>query len=92
VSVLEIVLIYGVVPAGIVAVLALLIFVPGAARAPRYRPGRPWEHDPVWYVPHPESVPSAATAGRPGELAIETRPASVLDGVPTAKGGAHGGW
>lgn len=91
-SVLDIVLIYGVVPAGIVAVLALLIFVPGAARAPRYRPGRPWHHDPVWYVPHPESVPAGAAGEQPTELAIETRPTSVTGEVPTAKGGAHGGW
>lgn len=97
-SVLQIVLIYGVIPAGFIALIALLIFVPGAARAPRYRPGRPWPHQPVWYLPHPLAETTAADQGRRGtglgELpaGVGGAPASVLDEVATAKGGAHGSW
>ncbi|HEX5494782.1 MAG TPA: hypothetical protein VFX70_09445 [Mycobacteriales bacterium] len=100
-SVLQIVLIYGVIPAGFIALIALLIFVPSAARTPRYRPGRPWPYAPVWYLPHPAAERSAGPGDRgalvpgvrPGELAARAgAPASVLDEVATAKGGAHGSW
>jgi len=93
-SVLEIALIYGAIPAGFVALVALLIFVPNAARAQRYRPGRPWPHDPVWYIPHPQPDVSAPAGARPRELPARPGgpPASVLDEVATAKGGAHGSW
>jgi hypothetical protein len=106
VSVLETALVYGAIPAGIVAVLALLVFGPSLARSPRYRPGRPWDYDPVWYIPHPEERPPAevggprqlgvgSTAELPGTVGepVDTHPpASVLDEVTTAKGGAHGSW
>lgn len=100
-SVLQIVLVFGAIPAGFVAVIALLIFVPSAARAPRYRPGRPWRHDPVWYVPHPlaespDGEPGdhrmLGAGGRARELPAADAPASVLDEAATARGGAHGSW
>lgn len=105
-SVLETALVYGAIPAGIVAVLALLVFGPSVARVPRYRPGRPWDYDPVWYIPHPQVRPQA-TAGGPRQLGVGSTadppapvgmpldaepPAAVLDEVTTAKGGAHGSW
>ena len=32
---------------------------PGQLRAPaRYRPGRPWPHEPAWFVPHPAARPN----------------------------------
>lgn len=58
----ETILVFLVAPAAIVGVLALLIFGPGAVRAPRYRPGREWPYEPVWYVPHPEAL-----LDRPGD-------------------------
>lgn len=98
-SVLQIALVYGAIPGGFVALVALLIFVPSAARAQRYRPGRPWPHDPVWYIPHPQPDGPVPAGGRPAgahprELSARLGgpPASVLDDVATAKGGAHGSW
>ena len=54
-SVAETVLVYAVIPLAIALVLAALVFLPGGhKKRPRYRPGQPWEHEPIWYEPHPE--------------------------------------
>jgi hypothetical protein len=53
VTVAETILVYAVVPLAIIAVLALLTLRPDPkARRRRYRPGQPWQHDPLWYSPH----------------------------------------
>jgi hypothetical protein len=62
VNVAETVLVFVGVPLVIVLVMAALIFLPGGShRRARYRPGQPWEHEPIWYEPHPEQ--SAAGHG-----------------------------
>ena len=53
VTVVETILVYAVAPLAVVAVLALLTLVPGRPKKTRYKPGQPWEHEPVWYEPHP---------------------------------------
>ena len=53
VTVVETLLVFVGIPLAIVAVLALLIFVPGGRKRSRYKSGQPWEHEPVWYEPHP---------------------------------------
>ena len=56
-TVAETLLVYAVVPLAIIAVLALLTLRPDPkARRRRYRPGQPWEHEPLWYSPHTGSV------------------------------------
>jgi hypothetical protein len=107
VTVWETVFVFVVLPLAGFGLLALLVYGPAMTRTSRYRPGRPWEHDPVWYVARPESgapVPSGtgraeleAAADRRalpgGPPAGQQPPASVLD-VParTARGGASGEW
>ncbi len=55
VTVAETVLVFAGAPLAVVLVLALLTLGPGVRnRRPRYKPGQPWEHAPVWYEPHPE--------------------------------------
>lgn len=54
-SVLETVLIYGVVPLAIVLLFAAATLFPGRSKdRTKYRPGQPWPHDAVWYEPHPD--------------------------------------
>jgi hypothetical protein len=56
VTVAETILVYVVAPLAVILLLALLTLAPGARRRrPRYKPGQPWEHEPVWYEPHPAS-------------------------------------
>lgn len=55
-SVIETVLIYGVIPLAVFLALAVATLMPGRGKEKtRYRPGQPWEHEPVWYEPHPEA-------------------------------------
>jgi hypothetical protein len=53
VTVVETILVYAVAPLAVVAVLALLTLVPGRPKKARYKPGQPWQHEPIWYEPHP---------------------------------------
>jgi hypothetical protein len=53
VTVAETLLVYAVAPLAIVAVMAALTLRPDPkSRRRRYRPGQPWEHEPLWYSPH----------------------------------------
>lgn len=65
VTVWETVLVFAVLPLGGLLLLALLVVGPGVARAPRYRVGRSWDHDPVWYVARPDvAAPAGSAEGR----------------------------
>ena len=59
-TVVETVLVFVVAPLSVVLLLALLTYLPGGRqRRPRYKPGQPWEHPPVWFEPHPDHGPAA---------------------------------
>lgn len=72
----ETILIYVVIPIAIFAVISLLAALPSLLRRPRYRPGRPWHHDPMWFN-GPDDANAAIAGARPGV---------------TAKGGASAEW
>jgi hypothetical protein len=105
VTVWETVLVFAVLPLALLAVLAVMTFARGASRTPRYRVGRPWEHEPVWYVARPDvDAPAGSAAGRaalaaasghrelPGGVPAAAQ-SSVLDArTGTARGGANGEW
>ena len=56
-SVTETVLIYGVIPLAVFLAFAAATLIPGRGKEKtRYRPGQPWDHEPVWYEPHPEAA------------------------------------
>jgi hypothetical protein len=60
VTVAETLLVFVGAPLAVIVVLALLIFLPaGRSKRPRYKPGQPWDHAPVWYEPHPDHAPAA---------------------------------
>ena len=55
-SVIETVLIYGVIPLAVFTLLAVATLLPGRGKEhTEYRPGRPWTAQPVWYEPHPDA-------------------------------------
>lgn len=77
-SVWQTLLVFVGIPAGVVALVALAVYGKSIVRQPnRYRPGRPWNYAPSWYVPHPDAVVS-----RPPARSSST----------TAVGGASGEW
>lgn len=100
-TVWETALVFFVLPVLGLGLLAALTFGPGASRAPRYRVGKSWDHEPVWYVARPDiDAPAGSAAGRAALAAASGRaelpggaPASVLDApARTARGGASGEW
>ncbi len=102
-TVWQTVLVFVLIPVAGLAVLAVLTIRPSATRSPRYRVGRPWDYEPVWYIARPNvSAPAGSAEGR-AALAAASRPgrtelpgggpASVLDAdTGTARGGASGEW
>jgi hypothetical protein len=53
--VLETLFIYAAIPLVIVLLFAAATLIPGRGKGPaRYKPGQPWEHEAVWYEPHPD--------------------------------------
>ena len=87
-NVAETLLVFAGAPLAIIAVLALLIYVPaGRNRRPRYKPGQPWEHAPIWYEPHPEHAP---VSGHGAHAALEAGNTHASTAGPL--GGARGTW
>jgi hypothetical protein len=68
--------IYVLIPLGTFAVIAFFSTLPSVLRRPRYRPGRPWNYDPLWFN-GPDDPDRALATARPRA---------------TAKGGASAEW
>lgn len=100
-SIVQTALVFVGIPAAVVLVIAALVYARANDRAPRYRPGGPWQFNPVWYLPHPEHAGpvSSLQAAQPNPQAAaldgaRARPAlsgRVAEPV-TASGGASGEW
>jgi hypothetical protein len=98
VTVVETILVYAVAPLAVVAVLALLTLVPGRPKKARYKPGQPWQHEPIWYEPHPvgggghgptEAHGPAAVPGD-GTTALGSSMYPEQHGASHTADGAHG--
>jgi hypothetical protein len=84
VNVAETILVFVGAPLAVVVLLALLIFLPRGRKRSRYKSGQPWEHEPVWYEPHPDGP-----AGHHGShAAIDAGHAQKAGPL----GGARGTW
>ncbi|MGH3656721.1 MAG: aa3-type cytochrome oxidase subunit CtaJ [Micromonosporaceae bacterium] len=84
-SILETVTVFVGVPAAVFAVIAAAVYVSSVRPGRRYRPGRPYEFTPVWFLSEPQGT---AGADRP---ALEPAEATTDSGT-TRKGGARGSW
>ncbi|HEX8767653.1 MAG TPA: hypothetical protein VF714_04740 [Jatrophihabitans sp.] len=100
-SIVQTALVFVGIPAAVVLVVAAVVFGRANERTPRYRPGGPWQFNPVWYLPHPEHTGpvSSLHSGEPDHPAgaldsAGTRPAlsGRLIEPATASGGASGEW
>lgn len=61
-SIIETTLIYAGIPAAVVVLIAGTVYAGGSRRSKRYRPGRPFEFTPVWFLSAPEELAKAAHA------------------------------
>ncbi len=97
---METVLIFAGIPVAVALVVTGLVYAGGSRRSKRYRPGRPFEYRPVWFLSAPEQLANhgrAVTAGNPGPAlpASEPVPGPLLAQRPAqqgATGGASDRW
>jgi len=92
VTVVETLLVFVGAPLAVFLLLAALVYLPAGRKRARYRPGQPWEHEPVWYEPHPEnaSAESHGEAKAIGSSVYPERPAIGFDSHATVGSSAHG--
>lgn len=98
-SVSNTVLVFLVIPLGVILVVGALVFAASdrTRRTRRYRPGRPYDFQPIWFLASPEQVAHTAPAltGNQSRQALE---ASVLEDAagqrvkPGSTGGASDSW
>lgn len=88
-SIVETILVYAVIPAGIIGVVAALVLSGGRRTQPdrRYRPGRPWNFKPIWFMSAPPAPGSDA-----GHAAHAIESSSGAPVRPAAVGGASDRW
>ena len=55
---------YVVIPLGAFAVICFLAALPSLLHRPRYRPGKPWAHEPIWFN-GPDDPDKALAGARP---------------------------
>jgi hypothetical protein len=88
VSVTETVLVFAGIPLAIVLVISGLAALGGGRGAKRYRPGRPFDFAPVWFLSAPEQLAGAQPSGSHAELPAGAAPHAALPaGSPAEKGG-----
>ncbi|GAB3192288.1 hypothetical protein GCM10027261_04660 [Geodermatophilus arenarius] len=87
-TVVETLLVFLVAPLAVFVLLWALTYLPGGRKRQgvRYKPGQPWEHEPVWYEPQPKDAPTHA-AGQGDTQAV----GSSLYGETASTGSGHGG-
>jgi hypothetical protein len=86
----EVVLVYVCIPGGFTAAVASLVFLPGLTRRPRYKPGEPWPHEPVFYGPHPSMLDEQLKELLAGGEAAESAPAVTARRRPVLTAGPAG--
>jgi hypothetical protein len=100
-SILETVMVYVGIPAAVFAVVAGLVYMSSARPSRRYRPGRPYEFTPVWFVSNPSGDVGDGRAAIEAASGDADGPANdgadALDGSQgvssfAVKGGARGSW
>ncbi len=95
-TVAETILVFAVAPLAVVLVLALVTIGPGVRnRRPRYKPGQPWNHEPVWYEPHPGSSGQGGGHGDEtraiGSSIYPERHGAAAEATHAVSGGTHAG-
>lgn len=78
------VLVFAGIPVAAIVFIYLAVYARSLTHQPnRYRPGKPWNYPPSWYVPHPDAVAQPV----PVRLQLEGAGSTT-----TAVGGASGEW
>jgi hypothetical protein len=72
ISTLKAILVFGVIPIGLTALISLLVLLPSLAKGPRYRLGEEWRAIPEWYgAPGAEAEVSSGGYGSHRHAPVE---------------------
>ena len=98
-SIASTVLVYVVIPVGVIVLVASVVLSGSdrSRRARRYRPGRPYDFQPIWFLASPERVLSGqpALTGHASAPALEPGVIEDSSGArvrPGPVGGASDSW
>ena len=97
-SVMSTVLVFVVIPAACIGIVAALVLSGGdkGHKSRRYRPGRPYDFAPIWFLASPEQVSPAlggpAPAERPALAAAYLEDSHGERVLPGPTGGASDRW
>jgi hypothetical protein len=98
-SISSTVLVFAVIPLGVVVLVASLVLSrrDGTKRDRRYRPGRPYDFQPIWFLASPDQVRSggAPVGHQASAPAIEAGVLEDSSGAPVRPGptgGASDSW
>jgi len=94
------VLVFAGIPIGVFLLLAAAVYGASSRRSRRYRPGRPFEFAPVWFLASPQRILTEEDAPEPAEPGTAMLPAGESGALATTgggsvhgvKGGASGSW
>ncbi|GAA1642778.1 hypothetical protein ACFQY4_06495 [Catellatospora bangladeshensis] len=86
-------LIYAGIPLAVIGIIFALVYAAGGRNAKRYRPGRPYQFKPVWFLARPESDgPAAAHGALEAAARAELTASGDLSPVVDVTGGASDRW
>jgi hypothetical protein len=92
VSIIDAVLVYVGIPAAVILVIFGLVYAGSSRRGRRYRPGRPFEFRPVWFLSTPDQLaPESARAAIGAGDAPAALPAGERAAGEAVTHGATGG-
>jgi hypothetical protein len=96
-SISSTVLVFVIIPAAIILLVALLVLAGSdrTRRTRRYRPGRPYDFQPMWFLASPEQVTGASAGADGHQKAIEAPILEDATGhrvLPGPVGGASDSW
>ncbi|MEV4411958.1 hypothetical protein [Catellatospora sp. NPDC049609] len=85
-------LIYAGIPLAVIAIVFAWVYAAGGRNAKRYRPGRPYEFKPVWFLARPEADGPDGHAALDAAARAELVAAGDASPVVDVTGGASDRW
>ncbi len=81
------------IPLAVIAIIFALVYASGSRGAKRYRPGRPYQFAPVWFLARPETDgPGAAARSLEAAATSKALEAAPEREHPGVTGGASDRW
>jgi hypothetical protein len=90
-TIVQVLLVFVGIPVTVFLLLAAAVYGLSSRRSRRYRPGRPFEFQPVWFVASPERIVGPAPDTTTGTDAAQLTAAGT-GSAHGVKGGASGSW